>query len=314
MSASTALRPEPRQLITGLVILAVLAILWFEAPSFFRLNNGINILVQSSTLAILAVAMAIVMIGGGIDLSLPANMAFSAIIGGFYLASGGSIPLGVLIMVLTGAAVGLVNGLAVAFLRMIPFVVTLATMTVVSGLSVWLTSSVSVSGFPEPFFDFFLSRPLGVPLAVYIAALVVAIAAIMLSSSVFGRHVFAIGISEKAARVARVPIRLTLLLSYVAAGALAGLTGALLAARLGAASANMGTDAVVLDIVSAVVVGGVSIYGGKGGALGAALGAIFITLISNALNQLGASFYVALVIKGVVIIGFIALETAGRRR
>lgn len=296
------------------LVMGIAIILWFFAPSFYRFNNFINILVQSSSLAILCAGMAVVMIGGGIDLSLPANMALSAILGAFYMAAGGSPVAGSAIMVASGTAIGLLNGVAVAYLKMIPFVVTLATMTVLSGLSVWLTNSTSVSGFPESFFDVMLARPFGIPTPVIVAGLTVVFASVLMTSTLFGRHVYATGISPRAAEVARVPINRTLLLSYGFAGLTAGLTAVLLSARLGAASANMGVDSVVLDIVSAVVVGGISIYGGVGRIWGAALGAVFITLLSNSLNQIGASFYLSLVIKGVVIIGFIALDTAFRGR
>lgn len=306
-----------RQIRTVLVVAIVAAIalfLWVYAPSFYRFNNLINVLVQSSSLAVLCIGMAVVMISGGIDLSLPANMALSAILGGFVMAAGSSPWAGCAVMLLTGTVIGTLNGVAVAYLKMIPFVVTLATMTVVGGLSVWLTNSTSVSGFPESFFDVMLARPGGVPTPVFIAALAVLFVSVVMSSTLFGRHVYAAGISPKAAEVARVPVRRTLLMSYGLAGFCAGLTAILLSARLGSASANMGVDSVVLDIVSAVVVGGISIYGGVGRIWAAALGAVFITLLSNSLNQVGASFYLSLVIKGVVIIAFIALDTAFRSR
>jgi ribose/xylose/arabinose/galactoside ABC-type transport system permease subunit len=306
--------PSARSLVMIVSVVAIAFFLWIYAPSFFRLNNLTNVLVQSSSLALLAIGMAVVMIAGGIDLSLPANMALSAILGGFAMAAGHSPMLGSAIMLVTGAVIGGLNGVAVAYLRMIPFVVTLATMTVVGGLSVWLTNSVSVSGFPESFFDVMLARPVGVPVPVFIALLAVMLVSVIMSATLFGRHAYTVGTSPKAAEVARVPVARTLLLSYVLAGLLAGLTAILLSARLGSASANMGVDSVVLDIVSAVVVGGISIYGGVGRIWAAALGAVFITLLSNSLNLLGASFYLSLVIKGVVIIGFIAMDTAFRGR
>jgi ribose/xylose/arabinose/galactoside ABC-type transport system permease subunit len=313
----TAVGGGARHVRTVLVVVIVAAIalfLWVNAPSFYRFNNLINVLVQSSSLAVLCIGMAVVMIGGGIDLSLPANMALSAILGGFVMAAGNSPWAGCAVMLLTGSVIGTLNGVAVAYLKMIPFVVTLATMTVVGGLSVWLTNSTSVSGFPESFFDVMLARPGGVPTPVFIAALTVLVVSVVMSSTMFGRHVYAAGISPKAAEVARVPVERTLLMSYGLAGFCGGLTAILLSARLGSASANMGVDSVVLDIVSAVVVGGISIYGGVGRIWAAALGAVFITLLSNSLNQLGASFYLSLVIKGVVIIAFIALDTAFRSR
>ena len=197
---------------------------------------------------------------------------------------------------------------------MIPFVVTLATMTVTTGAAVWLTHSVSVSGFPDSYFDVLLARIGGVPISVYVLIVAAALVGVAMSAAPFGRYLYAIGINSRAASVARVPVRAATSASYAVAGLLAGITAVLLSARLGAASANMGNDGVVLDVVSACVVGGISIYGGAGRVLGAVLGALLITLLSNSLNLLGVSYYLNLMIKGVVIISFVALDGYGGRR
>jgi ribose/xylose/arabinose/galactoside ABC-type transport system permease subunit len=125
-----------------------------------------------------------------------------------------------------------------------------------------------------------------------------------------------VGLHARAARVVRVPVERVLFLTYLVSGFLAGLAAAMLTARLGSASASLGNDGVVLDIVSACVVGGISNYGGGGRPVGAVLGALFIILIGNSLNQLGVSYFMNLVIKPTAIIGFIWLDraTAGRGR
>lgn len=301
-------------LVPLVVALALLAVMQWQAPNFFRPNNLINILVQTSSLGVMAIGMCVVMIGGGIDLSIPANMAFSAVIGALAMRWG--MPVGIAVMLLTGAGIGLFNGLAVAIFGMTPFVVTLATMTVVGGATVWITNSQSLSDFPEIFFDIMLARPGGIPVSVIILLVVAVVASLVMSSTVFGRWLYAVGLNPKAARVARVPLERVLLLTYVISGLLAGLAAAMLTARLGSASANLGNDGVVLDIVSACVVGGISIYGGSGRPIGAVLGALFIILIGNSLNQLGVSYFMNLVVKGVAIVAFICLDrlTAGRAR
>lgn len=301
-------------LVPLVVALALLAVMQWQAPNFFRPNNLINILVQTSSLGVMAIGMCVVMIGGGIDLSIPANMAFSAVIGALAMRWG--MPVGIAVMLLTGAGIGLFNGLAVAIFGMTPFVVTLATMTVVGGATVWITNSQSISDFPEIFFDIMLARPGGIPVSVIILLVVALVASLVMSSTVFGRWLYAVGLNPKAARVARVPLERVLLLTYVISGLLAGLAAAMLTARLGSASANLGNDGVVLDIVSACVVGGISIYGGSGRPIGAVLGALFIILIGNSLNQLGVSYFMNLVVKGVAIVAFICLDrlTAGRAR
>lgn len=299
-----------RQVMVCLGLLALLLLgLSFYAANFFRYSNLMNVLQQAALLGLLAIGMTVVMVVGGIDLSLPANMAFSAVMGALYMKSSGDWALAVPIMMGCGAAIGTANGFAVARLKMIPFVVTLAMMTMVSGTTVWITQSLSISQLPESFVDLFAARPfLHIPLTVLVVAVLAAVLSVLMRSSISGRWAYAVGINEKAARVARVPVERVVMASYVLAGVMSGLTAVLLTARLGSASANMGNDGVVLDIVSACVLGGVSIYGGVGRIPGALLGALLITILSNAMNLIGVSFYLSLVIKGLVIIAFVAAD------
>lgn len=301
------------RLIPALVVVLLIVLLWVEAPSFFRPRNLTNILVQASMLGIMAIGMAVVMVGGGIDLSMPATMALAAVIGALLIRSGAPLWLGGLAMLATGLAVGALNGFAVAALGMIPFVVTLSTMIVMGGAAIWATNAVSVP-LPEPWIDALLVRLGGLPLSAWVMLALTALAWLLMRRTVPGQWIYAVGTNPQAARIAGVPTGSVLFGTYVIAGACAGLTAILLSARLGAASAPMGNDAVVLDVVSAVVVGGVSIYGGVGGPLGAVLGTLLITVIGNALNMLGVSFYVTLIIKGLAILAFVALDGLLRRR
>ena len=303
----------PARIIPLLLALAILVFLYYHASHFYSQRNILNILVQMSSLALLAIGMTFVLVGGGIDLSMPATMAFSAVLGAFLMRAGYNPALANLATLLAAGAVGLLNGAAVAAFRMTPFVVTLASMTAVGGSTVWMTNSVSVSHFPDAFFNFYLARPFGVPVSVIILVAVTAIASIAMSSTIFGRWLYAV--TNQRARRAGCPhpSAARAVSTYLVSALLAGLTGVLLSARLGSASANMGNDGVVLDIVSACVVGGVSIYSGAGKPLGAMFGAFFITLISNSLNQLGVSYFMNLVVKGIVIIAFIYLDGLARR-
>jgi ribose/xylose/arabinose/galactoside ABC-type transport system permease subunit len=286
---------------------ALLLTMGMLAPDFFRSENVLNVLVQTSSLGVMAIGETFVMLCGGIDLSIPATMAFAAVLGAFVMPAAG-VAAGLLTMLAVGGAIGLFNGLAVALFGMTPFVVTLATMTVVGGATTWMTNSQSLSDFPDAFFDLLLARPGGVPFSVILLILVTAVASVVVSFTGFGRSLYAVGLNQKAARVVRVNVRAVLLATYVVSGLLAGLTAAMLTARLGSASANLGNDQVVLDIISGCVIGGVSIYGGSGQPFGAVLGALLVTLISNSLNQLGVSFFMNLVVKGIAIIGFICLD------
>jgi ribose/xylose/arabinose/galactoside ABC-type transport system permease subunit len=291
------------------LLVGMLVLIDIYAPRFFRYQNLVNILLQVSLLGLMTIGMTVVMIAGGIDLSLPANMAIGAVLGAMYMKSGGNWIVSCFIMVAVGVLVGLVNGIAVSRLKMIPFVVTLAMMTILSGSAVWLTNSLSISQIPNSFLSLFDASPIfGIPMTIWLGAAVTVAATVLMRSTVYGRWVYAVGLNTRAARVAGVPVERVVLMSYVISGLMAGLTSILLTARLGSASANMGNDGVVLDIVSACVVGGVSIYGGSGRVPGAVFGAVLITVLSNAMNLIGVSYYLSLIIKGAVIIAFIAIE------
>lgn len=298
-----------RRALRAVLLAGMLILIDIYAPRFFRYQNIVNILLQVSLLGLMTIGMTVVMVAGGIDLSLPANMAFGAVLGAMYMRSGGSWIASCFIMVAVGVLVGLVNGIAVSRLKMIPFVVTLAMMTILSGSAVWLTNSLSVSQIPNSFLSLFNATPIfGIPMSIWLGAAVTIAATVLMRSTVFGRWAYAVGLNPRAARVAGVPVERVILTSYVISGFMAGLTAILLTARLGSASASMGNDGMVLDIVSACVVGGVSIYGGSGRVPGAVFGAVLITVLSNAMNLIGVSYYLSLIIKGAVIIAFIAIE------
>ncbi|MFO7531484.1 MAG: ABC transporter permease [Candidatus Limnocylindrales bacterium] len=299
----------------ALIVLAiVLVLLAVLVPNFFTSRNVGNILIQAAPLGLMAIGMAIVMITGGIDLSIPAVMGLSAILGAMVLRDTGSIPLAGLVMLLVGSGLGAVNGFSVAYLRMIPFVVTLAMMTIATGAAVAITNSVSIPVTDEAFYNLILDRSFGIQRPVIIAGAVTLIATILMRRHMYGRWVYAVGINTRTARVSGVPTSRVIFGAYVVSGLLAGLTGLVLSARLGSASANMGTDAIVLDVVASAVVGGVSIYGGVGGPLGAVFGAIFITVISNSMNLMQVSYFTSLIVKGFVIVAFVAIDSLRRRK
>jgi ribose transport system permease protein len=295
------------------LLVVVLVLLGLFVDNFFTAKNLLNILMQSSALGLMAMGMAAVLITGGIDLSLPAVMAFSAILGAIYMRDGGSLVLGALIMVAVGAGIGAVNGYAVAYLRMIPFVVTLAMQAVAMGASILVTNQIIISGIPEAYLDTVLAKVGGVGVPVIFLVIVTAVVQLFMTRSVYGRWLYATGTNARAARVSGIPTARVLLFTYVFSGFMAGLAAIILTARLSSAGALMGREGVVLDIVSSAVLGGVSIYGGVGSALNAVIGAILITLISNSMNLMHVSYYMTLVIKGFVIILVVALDALRRR-
>lgn len=294
-------------------IVVVLATLVMTVDNFATVKNLTNVLNQSAVLGILAIGMTYVLVGAGIDLSMPANMALTAILGTMFMNSGGSAVIAIVLMIAFSATIGVVNGLAVGSLQMIPFVVTLAMMTVVSGAAVWLTQSVSVTGVSESLVDLFAAKVGPVQFSVFVLLVLTIVATIVMSDTPYGRRLYATGTNPKAAKAAGIKTGRVLTLTYVIAGVMAGTAAVFIIARMGSASANLGGDQVVLDVVSAAVVGGVSIYGGVGKPYAAVLGAIFITAISNATTLMGIEYSTVYVIKGTIIIFFVALDTARRR-
>jgi len=295
------------------VIVGTIGYLALTVDNFATVQNVTNVLNQSAVLGLLAIGMTYVLVGAGIDLSLPANMAFSGIVGTMFMSAGGPPVLAVILVVAVSAGIGLVNGIATGWLQMVPFVVTLAMMTVVFGAAVWITKSVSVTGVSDSLVTLFGTRigPLQVSVLGLLAVTIVA--SLVMGKTAFGRRLYATGMNPRAAKAAGINTNNIIMTTYIVSGITAGLAAVFLISRFGSASANMGTDQIVLDVVSAAVVGGVSIYGGVGKPYAAVLGAVFITAISNATNLLGIEYSTTLVIKGSIIIFFVALDTARRR-
>lgn len=295
------------------VIVGTIGYLALTVDNFATVQNVTNVLNQSAVLGLLAIGMTYVLVGAGIDLSLPANMAFAGIIGTMFMSAGGPPVLAVILIVLVSAGIGLINGIATGWLQMVPFVVTLAMMTVVFGAAVWVTKSVSVTGVDDALVALFATRIGPLQVSVIVLILVTIVASLVMGKSGFGRKLYATGMNPRAAKAAGINTNNVIMTTYIVSGVTAGLAAIVLISRFGSASANMGTDQIVLDVVSAAVVGGVSIYGGVGKPFAAVLGAVFITAISNATNLIGIQYSTTLIIKGTIIIFFVALDTARRR-
>jgi len=261
----------------------------------------------------MAVGMTAVLVGGGIDLSLPANLALSGVLGALFMRGGGNPFIAALIMIVSGTLVGAINGYSVAYFRMIPFVVTLAMQFIAVGAATWLTESVSIANLPMSFVDTVQYRLSRVPVHVLVVVFLTLVFYVLFRNSFFGRWLYAVGTNARAARVSGVPAQKVIFGTYAFAGMTAGLAAVITVGRLMSASALMAGENVVLDVISSAVVGGVSIYGGVGSPLGAALGALLITLISNSMNMLRVSYYLTLVLKGVFIIVFVWLSSLRRR-
>ena len=297
-------------------IILVVSVIYIASQNeyFLTLRNISSILLQTSSLAVMSIGMTFVLIGGGIDLSIPPVMATSAILGVMYMANGCNSFVAFLIMIGTGMLCGLINGFAIAYLNMIPFVVTFSMQMITFGFSMWITNSTGVTGMNPAFQDTVLFNIGGFALPIFVMVLIMIAAQLFLKKSYIGRWLYLSGTNIKMAEVSGIPAKRTIFVTYLISGAMAGLAGVILSARMNSASATFGEDTIVMDIVGAAVVGGASTNGGVGTAFGAVFGAIFITIISNFTNMLHLSYNTTLVIKGALIIVFVALDMIKQSR
>ncbi len=303
-----------RTVITILLFAAVMTVLGLTVEHFFTARNLTNVLLQATPLALMAIGLSAVLITGGMDLSIPAVMALGGILGSMYMRDGGNPIAGSLIMAGVGLLCGCLNGYAVAYLHMIPFVVTLATQAIAMGVCVVITNSVSVLGLNESFLAVMTARPGGIPVPIIAVVAITSIVWLLSSKSIFGRWLYAVGMNADTAEVSGIPGQSVIFGAYAFAGLFAGLTAIVVTSRLASASPTMGQEGVVLNVVAASVVGGVSIYGGAGSFVGAVLGATVITLISNVMNLAQISYYATLVVKGLVIVVVVALDAQSKQR
>jgi ribose/xylose/arabinose/galactoside ABC-type transport system permease subunit len=303
-------------------IVFVLFLIMGTAVSGGRLaepSNLSNILFQSSVIGVLALAEALVMLTGGIDLSIVALMVVAAIfMGGAgseeqqQMSMSNALPylgfLPAILIAMAGAAViGLINGVMVVIFRIPAFIATLVMALVLSGLSMLFTGGAPIYN-PDPFFpDLGALRLLSIPAPVYILIVVTIFASFMLARSKFGVMIYALGGNGRAARMSGVPVAKTTIFVYTTAGLLAGLAGFLFLARTGSVNPTSGEN-FLLSTIAAVVVGGVSLAGGKGTIKNAFFGVLFLATLSNFLNILLVSPHIQDAISGLVIILAIAIN------
>src|SRR5215469_2802482 len=283
----------------SLVLLCILTALL--TPRFLSPLNLTNILVQSSIMAVIAMGMTFVIVGGGFDLSVGSTAALSGCIASMVMLEAG---------IVAGAAVGLANGLVIAFLNVNPFITTLGTMVLVRGVVFLITGGAPVSGetgLPGEFIAFGSERFLGIHYLVWVPAVLLAVLSFVLHATPYGRRVYATGGGREAAYLAGVPVRRVIASTYVWCGALAGVAGVMLAARLQSGQPTAG-EFYELTAIAAVVLGGASLQGGEGTLYKSVIGVFIMIVLGNALNLLNVDSYWQRVAVGAVIIAAAAAE------
>ena len=273
------------------------------APGFGTLANVVNIALSIAVTGILAVGMTAVILTGGIDLSVGSLVALTGTSAAMAAAAvpGGAGLVALFVALAVGAMAGILNGTFIAYLRVQPFVATLAMLTIARGVTFIISGGRSVGNLPDSFGVFGRAVPLGIPAPVYVFAAVAAIGAFVLERTVFGRRVYATGGNPEASWLAGVDTQRVIWLVYALNGGLAGLAGLTLASRLGAGVPNSGLQ-YELDVIAAVVVGGTSLAGGRGTIVGTLWGTVFIGVLTNGLNLANIDPYVQKIALGVVIL------------
>lgn len=290
-----------RQLGTLLGLLSLCAVLWVLTPYFLTLSNLLNIVEQSSVIAIMAAGMTFVIVTAGIDLSVGSVLALSGVVMASLLQAGVPLPLAVTAGLGSGFLCGLLNGVLITRGRLPPFISTLGMMSVARGAALLVTQGRPVSGFSESFRNLASGEILYVPIPILVMILVFLAAAVLLGKTGFGRHVYAIGGNEEAALLSGVDVGKVKTLVYGICGMLSGLAAVILTARLNSAQPIAGIM-YELDAIAATVIGGTSLMGGEGTVFGTLVGALIMGVLRNGLNLLDVSSFVQQIVIGSVII------------
>ena len=292
--------------LTGLIISA-------RNPNFLTPGNLQSILIGLVPGAIIAVGMAMLLVSGGFDLSVAAVMALCGTVVAYLIDKGMAIPLTILLTLLLGMVIGAGNGVLVTRFKINPLIATLGTLSVARGIALVMTEGYNISDLPAAFLVAGATGPLGLPWMVWIMVVLVVLGDLALRWTRFLRQLYYIGGNERAARLSGIPVDALRIFTYVLSGILSAIAGILLASRLNTAVPTAG-EGLELMVIAAAVIGGASLAGGEGTVLGAVLGVIFLSVISNALTILSISVLWQEVVTGVVLLTAVSLDRLLRRR
>jgi ribose transport system permease protein len=291
----------------GLVLISV--VFAFQSDVFLTQPNLINILQQSSINACIALGMTLVIISGGIDLSVGPVAALSAVLGAAMLVAGVPIPLAIAGALAAGVACGFVNGALIAWGGLQPFIVTLGGLSLYRALALIYTGGQPIFGLPDDFRALTNGSIAGIPNPVIIVAVLALAAWIILNKTPLGEYFMAVGGNPEAARIAGVPVTMTKLAAYMISGLMAAVAAMILIGRLGAAEPTLGT-LWELDAIAAAAIGGASLMGGRGSIIGTLIGAIILGTLRNGLTLMNVQAFYQLLATGIIIIVAMLIDKA----
>lgn len=294
----------PRMKELGIVLVLVLLIIVFSllTPNFLDPSNLFNIIRQIATLGICAVGFAFVLITGGIDLSLGYQISLNIVVAGL-LMSEMNAPwyVAVLVVLVLGTCIGLINGLIITLTGVAPLIVTLAMLTILNGASYLLSKGLPIFGFPSEFSFLGQGAIAGVPVSLIFLIVVWVVGILILNKTYIGRYFYAIGNNSEAARLSGVNTKSTTILVYALCGFFTAIGAILLLSRLNSAQSATGAG-FEFSVLTACVLGGVSVMGGRGTLFGVFIGVLIVGVLDNGLVLLNVSEYIQLVIKGVILL------------
>jgi ribose transport system permease protein len=296
-------------LLIGFFVLC--GLLTLVSPVFLTTSNLLNVALQASVVAILAFGMTFVILTGGIDLSVGSVLALTGAVMAMVTSAAGSAA-GIAAGLLVGVLIGCVNGAFITFAKIAPFIATLAMLAIARGATYIITQGTPVRVRAEGFNLFGQGSVATIPVPVLMMFAVFGLCLLVLTQTRFGRYVYAIGSNAEVSRLSGIPINRYVIAVYAISGILAAVGGLILTGRLATADPNSATG-YELDVIAAVVIGGTSLFGGRGGVFGTLVGAFIIAVVSNGLVLLNVNTFWAQAVKGAIIIAAVLPDSIRRR-
>ncbi|RKF19786.1 ABC transporter permease [Alginatibacterium sediminis] len=294
------------------VVLAILVVsLTILSDNFLTTANLTNILRQVSFQAIIAVGMTMIIILAQIDLSVGSVVAFAAVVNALMIKAGIPIPVALLLTVAISSLWGVISGWVTAYFNLHAFLVTLAMMTLIRGVTYTITGGYPVSGLPMEFLQLGSGYFAGIPLPIIYMAVIYIVGIFVMKKTPFGRAIYAIGGNSEAARLSGLNVSQVKIAVFAITAALSGFVGIILSSRLMAGSPELGISW-ELDVIAAVIIGGTSMFGGSGRLVGTLVGVLFVGVLTNGMILLDVNPYMQQVAKGLLILGAVILNSLKR--
>lgn len=284
-----------------LVLLAVCVVMSILSDTFLTPGNLMNVLRQSAQYGIIAIGMTMIVLLGGIDLSVGSTQAMAGVAAVWVLNQTNSIALAIVTGVAVGAVIGLINSLIITKMKIPPMICTLGTMSIIRGLILIITGAVSIQVKNMDYMQLGMGRFLSVPIPVWILLGAIIVFYYVLNFTTFGRSIYAIGGNKAAAELAGIPVQRVTIISWVLSGCLTGLAAVILSSRLGSGQASAG-EGFEMTVIAAVIIGGISLNGGRGNLLGAILGVLTLYTLTNGLILMDVSSFWQEVIRGALVV------------